>query len=149
MSLGYPAVKYIDNNFLTDLEFSPEFVGEDFHCSNNNLTDLKNSPKIIEYDFYCESNQIKTLEGFNSNFKGYFYCKENPISIFDLHGSQSDVVLDFAIINPIRKGKVVKYLLDLFKFAALNKFVFIKTESIHSALLFSINPMPPILHAIL
>ena len=74
----------------------------------------KNSPKIIEYDFYCESNQIKTLEGFNSNFKGYFYCKENPISIFDLHGSQSDVVLDFAIINPIRKGKVVKYLLDLF-----------------------------------
>ena len=105
---------YIDNNFLTDLEFSPEFVGEDFNCSYNNLTDLKNSPKIIKYDFYCESNKIKTLENFNSNFKGNFYCKSNPINVFGLHGSKSEVILDFVIINPIRKGKVIKYLLNLF-----------------------------------
>ena len=32
---------------------------------------------------------------------------------------------------------------------ALNKFVLIRTESMHSALLFSINPIPPILHAML
>ena len=42
-----------------------------------------------------------------------------------------------------------KYLLILFCREALNRFVFINTESIHSALLFSINPMPPILQAML
>ena len=105
---------YVDNNFLTDLEFSPEFVGEDFNCSYNNLTDLKNSPKVIAEDVYCESNKIKTLENFNSNFKGNFYCESNPINVFGLHGSQSEVILDFVIINPIRKGKVIKYLLNLF-----------------------------------
>ena len=89
-------------------------VTGDFNCSYNNLTDLKNSPKVIDYDFYCESNKIKTLENFKSQFEGHFYCDPNPISVFGLHGRQSDLILDFAIINPIRKGKVIKYLLDLF-----------------------------------
>jgi len=42
-----------------------------------------------------------------------------------------------------------KYLFTLFTKQALSKFVLIKTDSMHSALLFSINPMPPILQAIL
>ena len=42
-----------------------------------------------------------------------------------------------------------KYFLTLFSKLALKRLVLIKTDNIHSALLFSIKPIPPMLHAML
>ena len=52
-----------------------------FECNNNKLTTLEGSPNYVGRDFHCRNNNILTFEGAPNYIRGVFYCLYNPVYI--------------------------------------------------------------------
>lgn len=61
---------------ITSLTGSPRYVSS-FVCGseNQNVSSMEGSPEYVEKDFWCMSNKIKSLEGAPEVIKGYFGTK--------------------------------------------------------------------------
>ena len=51
-------------NYLTSLNFCPEYVGGDFYCYDNLLVSFIGCPTRIDGGFYCENNNLPEEESF-------------------------------------------------------------------------------------
>ena len=74
---------YCDNNSLTSLVGSPQWVGEGFYCSHNRLTSLVEAPQRVGGSFFCNYNLLISLEGAPLDLGGNYwrlYCSPNPVS---------------------------------------------------------------------
>lgn len=67
-------------NQLTSLFGAPKYVGNNFACDNNLLSSMKYCPQYIGSDFYCEYNQLTSLEYIPNEIDGNFNCSNNLIS---------------------------------------------------------------------
>ena len=68
---------FCNNNKLTTLEGSPNWVGGSFCCFRNRLISLEGCPTIVRGNFSCEVNKLKSLKGCPTRIGGNFYCDEN------------------------------------------------------------------------
>jgi hypothetical protein len=81
-----------ENNKLTSLIGSPEFLDGYFSCYKNNLTSLEYLPKYIGGGINCQYNKIWNFRGIPDSFKREFYCEGNPIfNIWKLFESSGDI----------------------------------------------------------
>ena len=85
------------NNSLKSLEYSPNFVGEDFYCSGNYISSLDGITEHINGGLYCQDNDLKTLEHSPKYLRGDINCNLNKLT--SLKGSPSKIYGNFICSN--------------------------------------------------
>ena len=68
-------------------------VTGDFNCNNEKITSLVGSPEYVGGDFNCSKTKITSLEGAPKEVRGSFSCTETKIT--SLEGAPNKVGMDF------------------------------------------------------
>ena len=129
-----------DGNSIIACDIKPkEYWFQDFENSENyysidmkDITNCKKVTKGVDYVFNMACNMGGM--GFIENNKAE--CMQS-------------VLINTNLLIACKEDKVSKYFFIPSSLHAISKFVLIKTDCMHSALLFSIKPIPPILQAML
>jgi len=117
-----------DGNYLTSLEFGPEYVGGYFSCSHNKLTSLEFCPETINNHFFCNNNELTSLEFGPKIVKGSFYCSYNKLTSLEFCPEivgENFICNNNNWTNPIPYNIMLKYnlfLSNLYTFDQKKKF---------------------------
>ena len=90
---------YIGRNKLTDLKFSPEYVGAQFSVyANKTLVSLEGGPKEVGDDFFCTEcpklkNPIEQIIQYQIKAR-YYYTDEGKFPFSDIETRFVNYVLD-------------------------------------------------------